>query len=331
MRLKTPGSCQQRPFSGHHLRKIGPTAAGFTLVELLVVIAIIGILIALLLPAVQSAREAARRIQCSNHLKQIGLAIHNYANGMGAFPPGTNANYEGWPGSDGGNRIPAPFFLLNYLELDNANSQYDFTVGSVYAGESQNQYINTLRVPVYNCPSDEPKWTTAPSAMPNHPPWAKMNYFPVWGWGKIKLIHHPRLRKNRIGAFFVGSRTRFRDITDGTSHTVVYTEMIQTDPEDWRTTWWDDITVFVMTGQTPNTSVPDFFQDGRCVNLPDTPCIPNVKTKDQEYHARSRHPGGVQATLADGSVRFVNDSIDVPIWNAAGTIHGEEAIPGDSL
>ena len=329
MRPETRNSCQlRRPF-GHPLGKIGPTAAGFTLVELLVVIAIIAILIALLLPAVQSAREAARRIQCSNHLKQIGLAIHHHIDAMGVFPPGTNANYDGWPGGDGGNRIPAPFFLLNYLELNNVDDEYDFTVGSVHGGESENQHINTLRIPVYNCPSDEPKWTTAPSALSNHPPWAKMNYFPVWGYGTIYHIHH--FREQRIGAFFVASQTRFRDITDGTSHTVIYTEEIQTDPEDWRTTWWDDITVFVMTTNTPNSSVPDRFQDGRCVSLPDTPCIPNVLTKHQTYTARSRHPGGVQATLGDGSVRFVSDSIDVGIWNAVGSIQGGEVIPGNAF
>ena len=304
-----------------------PPLHGFTLVELLVVITIIGILIALLLPAVQAAREAARRMQCTNNLKQIGLAIHMYADAHGTFPPGTNArSWDTWPAPVGNERITTPFFLLNYLELNTVSDVYDWSVGSTYVlGETRNRDINAMRIPVYNCPSDTPKGTTADSDT-SHPPWAKMNYFPVWGYGRILQIHSER--KKRMGAFFVASGTRFADISDGTSNTVVYTEEIQTDPEDWRTTWWDDICVFVMTTRTPNSSVADLFQDSRCVSLPETPCIPNVGRNYQDYVARSRHPDGVQATMADGSVQFFSDSIDTSVWNALGSIQGEEVISG---
>jgi hypothetical protein len=127
-----------------------------------------------------------------------------------------------------------------------------------------------------------------------------------------------------VGAFFVASDTKVSDIIDGTSKTVVYTEEIKTDPNDWRTTWWDDIDCFVMTTDTPNTSAPDQFQDGRCVSLPETPCVPGVGTPNQTYAARSRHPGGVFGTLADGSVSFFVDEIDIRVWRGWGTINGTE-------
>ena len=300
---------------------------GFTLVELLVVIAIIGVLVALLLPAVQAAREAARRAHCTNNLKQIGLAIHMYADAHNSFPPGRTGQPD---------RTPTPFFLLPYFEQLGMFEGFDFDFGPVSAGENVNEHVLTTRIPVLNCPSDEPQMFWDPIWVQR--PYPKCNYVPCFGAGtEADRTSDPRLR----GVFGITTEmgvtvgvTEWSQITDGTSNTLMYGESLQSSSEkDSRTMWWAPDSVFFMTFETPNTSVPDRTKicissktPCLCVSIPENnePCTVVTGALNYAVFTRSRHPGGVQSGLADGSVQFFSEDIHAETWKALGTRDGGE-------
>ena len=207
---------------------------GFTLVELLVVIAIIGILIAMLLPAVQAAREAARRMQCANNMKQIGLAIQLYASAHGSLPPGRVEEFSGTRRC-----TPTAFFLLPFFEQLGSFDGFDFDTGTVGLGEVENETVMTTRFAVLNCPSDEPSIFFDPMWVQY--PYPKVNYAPCFGAGTLgetmPETGDPRLR----GVFgltgYMGT-TKWSQITDGTSHTLMYGEQLQSsDEKDVRMLW----------------------------------------------------------------------------------------------
>ena len=305
---------------------------GFTLVELLVVITIIGILIALLLPAVQAAREAARRLQCQNNLKQIGLAIHNYASVYGSFPPGRLETYP----ITIHQQTPTPLFLLPFFEQLGLFDRFDFNVGSAGHAETNgpNELVLTTRIPVLNCPSDE-------RHMYMDQPWVdqpcpKCNYVPCFGDGTSRMTSsNPRLR-GVFGVTGIMGVTTWGQIKDGTSNTLMYGEQLQSsDDRDVRTMWFNWVSVQFMTFGTPNTSAPDqtkictvSYTPCMCVSIPtnNEPCTLVGDYPDIALFARSRHPGGVHACLADGSVDFFGDNIDAMIWSALGTRDGGEVI-----
>jgi prepilin-type N-terminal cleavage/methylation domain-containing protein len=327
---------------------------GFTLVELLVVIAIIGILVALLLPAIQAAREAARRTECLNNLKQLGLAAQLYHDTHGELPPGANSCCLGtW--------VP---YLLPFMEQANAVSLYEFadfktmTDGEFADGVNRPQsYLSRTEVDgseggnilvtekhydALNCPSDEIKDERLPASFANY----------VGNFGNtIRTV--PRSLEDRIilnkgtndevrfgGAPFRlfetlreirQSRPQYREITDGLSSTMLFSETVKQPRSDLRgLVWWGYATGYT-SFLSPNSSEPDRMQsfancDSETADIQprcDNPTGPALETRSMSA-ARSQHPGGVQVVMCDGSGKFVSDDVDLLIWRAAGSTHGEE-------
>jgi prepilin-type N-terminal cleavage/methylation domain-containing protein/prepilin-type processing-associated H-X9-DG protein len=298
---------------------------GFTLVELLVVIAIIGILVALLLPAIQAARESARRAQCMNNVKQIGIAMHLYHDTHSELPAGARGCcYGTWAN-----------YILPYLEQGALLGTW---TDAVYLNAVNRNFITT-RISDYTCPSDLPAVATTQSVpIPNH------NY--AANYGNTVYGQHPFQGVEFYGAPFGnvlnpdpnGSRpymghAKFKQITDGLSHTLLVSEIVQGQNNDLRgrIVGYSDGGAF--TGwNTPNAALPDIMPSG-CVSPPvdpvNPPCAiqPGTATTNPRYLAsRSRHPGGVNSLLADGAVRFYVDSIELQVWRAMTSTKGAEPL-----
>ncbi len=234
---------------------------GFTLIELLVVIAIIAVLIALLLPAVQQAREAARRSQCKNNMKQLGLAIHNYADAFGAFPPGrivyvaptddhtASANSNSTTGT--GNCFSAFAQLLPQLDQGPLYNQINFNSGP---DTTPNNGPSTVHLPMFQCPSD----SGIPALAQGTGMVGVTNYVMNTGTTFPVSLNNPGSTAV-TGVFFENSNVRFADISDGTSQTICISEQVLSkvgDPTssggDW--TGVAPSTGFVLTTGNNNTN-----------------------------------------------------------------------------
>jgi prepilin-type N-terminal cleavage/methylation domain-containing protein/prepilin-type processing-associated H-X9-DG protein len=285
------------------------TRHGFTLIELLVVIAIIGVLIALLLPAVQKVREAAARIQCRNNLKQIGIALHNYHDRAGRFPPGY-ASLVAKSGADLGPGWGWAAFLLSDLEQNNLQRQIRFDVDIADAVNALSR-VDSLKV--LRCPSDntEPTFTT----MGNPVTVAHANYVGVFGTNEIE--DDPGMGN---GVFFRNSKVRFADITDGTSGTFIVGERSSNIA---LATWTGSVTNAEVPLQSDpsQTEGPQLLILGRGDHEPNSPSA----HIDDFY---SRHSQGVNCLFADGSVRIVGNSIAMPVWQGIQTRSAGEAVSG---
>ena len=319
---------------------------GFTLIELLVVIAIIAVLIALLLPAVQQAREAARRTQCKNNLKQIGLAMHNYHDTHHGFPiPNFGCCWGGWQVS-----------ILPFIEQQNMYNTYenlggnDTVPGFRYAGTatpSNALNVTSKRLPSFSCPSDSPATPIDATVNGQVLGLTAHNYAvnlgetfasqstaaPTTGdplYDDARFRGAPFLYVggsqisggwNSTGVVAAQARTQgIRDVTDGTSNSLLMGEVLQGGRGDLRGfTWWSGGMHFE-TLLMPNSTLPD-RPSSNCINRPENnlPCVVAAGSWPLTLAARSQHTGGVQVVLCDGSSRFVSDSIDRLTWRRLGS------------
>ena len=311
---------------GGNLRK----RMAFTLVELLVVIAIIGILIALLLPAVQAAREAARRMQCTNHIKQWTLAVHTHADAHnGFFNIGGNPDNRVCQNGRRYLRISWPVELWPFVEQQQLFSQYDFTRGFF-----ENPNIETCRAHIsfYSCPSDKPKSEQARSDTY----WRVMGNYVV-NMGNTHLHQDAYDQSIFTGASHgIGHVYGLKNIVDGTSNTACFSEIIIASPGEVNDNRGDILnnegSPGFMSFNTPNSAAPDEIRNckpGTTVagqgEYRKLPCVVVGGNTEYQIAPRSNHTGGVHVSMCDGAVKFVSDTIAQRVWAAALSADGGES------
>lgn len=341
------------------------TRLGFTLIEVFVVIAIIGILIALLLPAVQQARESARRTQCRNNLHQIGVALHNYHATLQTFPQshqcGIPCTISGIPCGGTNSHFPGHSFrvmILPYLEQTALYNQFNFNGGRYNFGAAEPVLVCQTAVSTYLCPSD-----STPTGIPfDSPTWVWNGGGSLFGFpdktpygsnyaAMNSVTGRRREGKNgeSINVFlsnggFAVQGLRIRDYLDGTANTAMVVEKFRGHPfrsmrcerEEWLPDGW------TATCLPANTEVMTGFECGvwgyeASYCGADSSRVPNSKKEDDiswadaglagdgHMPASSAHSGGVNALFADGSVRFINDGVDLQVWRNTCSHSGGES------
>jgi prepilin-type N-terminal cleavage/methylation domain-containing protein/prepilin-type processing-associated H-X9-DG protein len=348
---------------------------GFTLVELLVVIAIIGILIALLLPAIQAAREASRRSSCSNSVRQLAIAVQNFESTKKHYPAAIEMPDITNPGGNDG--ISFYIQILPYIEASAIADLYDPNIQP----RKQLAKCFSSPEPTTQCPSDEPVQVTF--ALGYTPPdpatglgtgdtaqdykgnyginWGTGRYQrgssqdpasrPLWVWSFATQRPEPALpgpfeNPVVVGNKEISKRITVRQVSDGTSHTLLLLEMRQAPTGgpsegnagiDRRGRLWipANSTHQISTLLLPNSGpcgngslVDDKLGCGNdlasCLAHSIVPCTPHGTAAQYTLASRSRHPGGVNVSLCDASVQFVSDDVDIQIWRGFGSRAGDE-------
>jgi prepilin-type N-terminal cleavage/methylation domain-containing protein len=300
---------------------------GFTLIELLVVIAIIGLLVALLLPAIQASRETARRAQCLNHLKQIGIAVSNYADQQGRLPPASTSPLElgvwNYAADPSVHLHSWASMILPFVEESSLRGTIDPNASALAPA---NRRAAATIVPTYRCPSFagsdysiEPKYTAIA------PTFAIRNYVAL-GATTIGSLWEPVAigMRRPDGSIYCQSNTRWRDITDGLSQTCLIAET-----REQNAAVWIDGTGAAAVGRPFSVdNVPSYAQDFASLNYqPYYEWGDTADSIDCQFGPSSMHPGGlVGHLLADGSARFVSDTIEPKLYDGLITRAGGEAV-----
>lgn len=268
---------------------------GFTLIELLVVIGIIAILLALLLPAVQQVREAARRIECRNHLRQFGVALHSYHEAHNSLPPGELAQGDppsfplrtGWGWGA---------MILPQLEQSPMYNQIDFNFGTAV---SNNRALIGQAMEIFQCPSD-----SAPAQITALIP----------GSGATQVAHGNYAASGQMLSAMSGAR--FAEVTDGLSQTLMIGER--------------GYSTIAGIGEVTSAWCGTLAYDVdylRFHSVPHLTVLPGVRVNATNTF-NSSHPGGTHFLLADGSVQFISESLDVQLYYALSTPNGSEVVNG---
>jgi prepilin-type N-terminal cleavage/methylation domain-containing protein/prepilin-type processing-associated H-X9-DG protein len=284
---------------------------GFTLIELLVVIAIIGILIALLLPAVQSGRESSRRSSCMNNLKQIGLAIQNYHDHTLHIPPGYLSALDA-SGNELGPGWGWGSMLLNDLEQGALANQIRYGLS---IGDPANAQAPVTILPVYLCPSDTliPTFVVSQTAVDV----AYGNYVGINGNGGVTDF-----AGTNDGVFLRNRSFRFADIHDGLSYTMFVGERCT---RMSYTTW----TGAVPGGAVPSNLDPTAVEGAAALVLSHAgPHLPNNPDVTDADATSSFHIGGVNFVFGDGSVHIINSDVDMRVYDAMATRASKDVVTG---
>ena len=329
--------------------------AAFTLVELLVVIAIIGVLVALLLPAIQAARESARRMSCQNNLKQIGLTVLNYESAKKLLPPGVLLNgvtVNGQPYNEDGdlNSLPWLAEILDFAEYSSVSGQIKAVQEANKSAVKKDRRTNVeyrtypspynlgeqltkMEISVYKCPSDQARFDDLAIAI-NGNYLQATNYAGVMGSARVRNDSEQIIgNMNTDGVLYFDSKVKLKEVSDGTSNTFLAGER------------WYQVRSWLIGGRRSGTSHENYscknidhrirpngeFSAGYYVlhnnykgEMDEVPAA-EQKVSNQDLYWGSKHPSGVNFVFVDGSVHFVSQDIDDITWNAYGSRNGSEA------
>jgi prepilin-type N-terminal cleavage/methylation domain-containing protein/prepilin-type processing-associated H-X9-DG protein len=321
------------------------TRRAFTLIELLVVIAIIAVLVSLLLPAVQSARESARRSQCLNNMKQIGLALQNYNSSLNALPPPKIFAGECYALNDSAGHVlntTGFTMILGYLEQMAMYNAYNFSQASadahystepnktMYGDESANTTVVRAMIPSYTCPSDQPPnlvsistgetgyWTSGAR---------RSNYLFCGAYYHdyyCAAYATPSLALQ--GMFYNDIAVNFAQVRDGLSNTAMVGESPQIHVSTSYGPFWGAGTHTAVIGVAYPLSVSTYYE-----YMPNAPYPGNAQKLPYAWVFGSQHPGGLNMLFGDGSVKFIKNSINPTTWFAIETINGKEVVSSDAF